>query len=484
MSTALATGTNTAANTGQGSCLNHTKPSHFYGNVTLDDYDWASGNITNYIIKIILEEVLGYSVSMVTCPSCSVYNWDGLSNGTVMASLEVWVDASPIRQQILQNRSTGADRTIEDAGPSGVLTQVGWFTQKFALDLYPELASYRGLKANHSAYRYAVPQNLWAQSEANLINAVTVLTSHNIPALFALYVPHAFFNYYSVYSDSRFKFERVSLPTLVAGVCDVNCADYSQIVVQKLINANLRTTSQELYWFFRQISLTTDDITNVISWNQYENMSDRDAACRWVQENNNSWSKWIWFRNCDNDCSNHGYCEFSQCYCDHGWTGSNCGVSEDVFEIPLFAFMGADAVALVTVYLYLRHKNPYGHNTFVFTIGITLLKAMADIMFWVRYAGFSGSVKEDWYFIVGITTLAAPTFMSLIGIIITIRNARKLEDFEEYYNHSPFTVQAFTLLSSLNPNIILILTSNIMMMDRYNAPLKKAFRKNIKEILD
>jgi ABC-type proline/glycine betaine transport system substrate-binding protein len=83
--------------------------------VVLDQVSWASARLNNWVAKILLEEVLGERVEFDTNPRPEIYDWEGLSNGTVTATLEVWAD----NLEDIIDYYTLDLRTVESVGPLG-----------------------------------------------------------------------------------------------------------------------------------------------------------------------------------------------------------------------------------------------------------------------------------------------------------------------------------------------------------------------------
>ncbi|KAJ3098921.1 hypothetical protein HDU97_003593 [Phlyctochytrium planicorne] len=351
------------------------------GPLVIDYYSWDSGNIYNYLMKILAEEVLSYPVQFAEYDGNNVYNWTGMIAGNVHVSFDVWVTTDS-RKKYIKDFALSSNRTIESAGANGQNVQSGWFVPEWVVDAYPALASYRGLKDPNVARVLAlnastiakIPKPVFAQPSTNKTEwfdsnnkalVLTVLPSYandpnpkliknlglsalaeyagsddsfttsmwremtlaGMPVLFSLWAPHQFLAEYVYRNDNRFKMVRLALPAYDARICgtgdNLNC-DFDSTFPQKILSSSLQGLSDELYWLAKQLSLTNDDLNLMLGQISYKNATIEAAVCTWMKNNQDTWKNWLWFRNCAGGCGANGYCTFNKCACNQGYEGANC----------------------------------------------------------------------------------------------------------------------------------------------------------------
>ncbi|KAI9197465.1 uncharacterized protein BJ171DRAFT_221151 [Polychytrium aggregatum] len=422
------------------------------------------------------------------------------------------------------------------AGPSGLISQIGWFTQMWTMDTYPELASYRGLQRQfNGSARFALTSSAlnasglgppdacpdcgarvwnttasgygalfaidpswagdvqlhvtlnnmnlmveWSGSENGLIQAFTKLNAIHQPFIMAFYEPHSLFNLWIAKNDSSYRLSRISLPEYDSNLCNASCADFSSLVVQKIVNSQLSTTNPEVYWLTRLWTITNTDINNFLSYSDILGLEDRDSACMWVKQNNATWSRWLWFRQCPNNCNSpNGYCFMNQCVCVDQWSGVDCGIPENTYEVPIIAGGLAFSAILVVIYLSLRYNCPSGQNTIVFSIGLSIAKVIADSIFWIRYSGFTN--RSVYILFTGVAFIGAPVLLSFLLMSTLLgREVKKNSSFRKYMDRYTLPLCAVMMLSSLNPAIIKLSSSRIMKWAVFTAPLSLELSKNVK----
>ncbi|KAI9197466.1 uncharacterized protein BJ171DRAFT_570694 [Polychytrium aggregatum] len=507
-----------------------------WGTVTLDGYNWRTGNVTNWIAKIILEEALGYPTTIVPCPNSCIYNWNGLSDGSVMASLEVWIDASPDREQIFLDRSTGPYRTLEGAGPSGLISQIGWFTQMWTMDTYPELASYRGLQRQfNGSARFALTSSAlnasglgppdacpdcgarvwnttasgygalfavdpswagdlqshialnnlslvteWTGSEAALADTFVKLNNVGQPVLLALPNPHYILTLWTARNDSRYRLSQVSLPEYDPKMCNYSCSAYPNYVVQKIVNSGLSVTNPEIYWLIRFWTISNADVDYFLAFGSDDGLEDRDAACLWVKTHRQTWSQWLWFRQCPNNCTApNGLCFNNQCLCHGQWSGSDCSIPEPTYQTPIIVTAVCYLTGLILVYVLLRRTNNDANNAIVFTIGFSICKYVADAWFWMRYASFT--TKSVYVLALGVLFIAGPAllFFIVLSMLLSVE-LKENSSFRKYMDGHNLVLCAIMMLASLSPNTIYLSSSKIANWKGFGAPYSIEFEGQIK----
>ncbi|EPZ33166.1 hypothetical protein O9G_001135 [Rozella allomycis CSF55] len=296
--------------------------------VVLDQYDWDAGIIENEIVRILLEDHLGYKVEYSPI-STDVYNWDLLSS-EAYTLLWVWVTTDNRKQKLAKGIS---DRTIEVAGPLGYISQAGIYIPEKTVREYPGLASYHGLvdpalvapisltntqiaqirtplssapvanwvPTNGKGFvivvlpsyggdpipSFASRMGLYVErqsagSETRQFEVLQDLIAINSSAIISLWTPHPNLVKWKYLNNTDLKLERVALPVYNKDYCNPegatqNC-DFNTVVIQKLIWAGLNDYNKELYWLFRAFSLTLDDINNLMAEKVFGGKEAYDVA--------------------------------------------------------------------------------------------------------------------------------------------------------------------------------------------------------------
>ncbi|KAJ3111467.1 Metabotropic glutamate receptor 3 [Phlyctochytrium bullatum] len=387
--------------------------------IVLDGYTWNSGSIYNHVLKILAEEVLSYPITFAAPDADKVYNWDRLVNGSVHMSLgEIWT-GSPVltfedvwittdeRKKYITDFALSSNRKIESAGANGQNALSGWFAPQWAVDAWPAMASFRGLRDASIARLFSLndsvianlPKPKFAQPSTNRTDwfatgnralILTILPSYandpnpalvrnlnlqadvqysgeddayaaevwrsltlmGVPMVFSLWQPHQIFSEYLYRRDDRFKMVRIALPEFDERTCGkgdaLNC-DFQPSFPQKILSSSLQSLSDEMYWLAKQIALTNEDLNGMLGEISYRNSSLEDVACAWVKNNTNTWNSWIWFRKCDSGCGVNGYCQFNQCICKEGWEGAKCDVQKVLRFVDYTAIAGIAFLAITVL---------------------------------------------------------------------------------------------------------------------------------------
>ncbi|KAJ3116719.1 hypothetical protein HDU96_008958 [Phlyctochytrium bullatum] len=375
--------------------------------IVIDGYDWNSGSVYNYVLKILAEEVLSYPVKFGP-PNPNVYDWEGLVNGTVHVSLDVWLTSASRRQYITDYALSG-NRKLETAGANGQNALSGWFVPQWAVDAYPAAASFRGFRDPNISRLFAlnetiisrIPKPVFPQPSTNRTEwiptdralVLTILPSYandpnpslvrnlnlqasvqyagsgdaytaeiwrnltlqGVPVIFSLWQPHEVFSEFIYRNDMRFKMIRLALPEFDERTCgsgtNLNC-DFQSTFPQKVVSTRLQALSDEMYWLAKQIALTNEDINRMLGEISYRSSSLEDAACTWIKNNTNTWNQWIWFRKCDTGCGENGFCQFNQCVCKEGWEGAKCNVQKILRFVEFNSAVGIGILFVTVLFLF------------------------------------------------------------------------------------------------------------------------------------
>jgi len=316
---------------------------------------WDSSAINAQVAAILLREYGGFNVTVRLDPTGD-YDYLGMAEGITDVNLEVWAYATVPTPIWFENRS------LTLAGSLGVVGRSGWFMPQYALDALPNLASFRGFEdcdnvvlldsnatqGNLGELVSASPE--WTDTKASLqviengnlcLEAVFYSNATGIvdawikkvearePILFYYWEPTEIFlkhKYVNTSNADDYLLDRVSLPYYSIECDDLwnngyNC-DYEQSIVVKMMS-NRRDLDPELIHFYQSFTMSNADQRFLLAEYTYtEGFTYYDAACSWVKENREKWTKWFW--DCPNDCFGQGVCENSTCTCFEGFEGDLC----------------------------------------------------------------------------------------------------------------------------------------------------------------
>lgn len=140
--------------------------------------EWTGAHISTHIAGQLLEK-LGYKVEYVTAGNFPQFS--GLSDGTLSASVEVWMNnVGDIFPKVLE------EKKIEDIGPLGLETREGWIYPKFMEQVCPGLPDWTALEKPECVAALATPETLpngrfldypadWGS------RAATIIADNNLP---------------------------------------------------------------------------------------------------------------------------------------------------------------------------------------------------------------------------------------------------------------------------------------------------------------
>ena len=108
---------------------------------------WTGSAVNANIAKILLEQQLGYTVSLVDIDEFAQF--PALSTGELDATLEVWPSGHA------EDYATyiEGDGSVVDGGELGVVGKIGWYVPTYLVDEHPEIATVEGLNEDAVAVR-------------------------------------------------------------------------------------------------------------------------------------------------------------------------------------------------------------------------------------------------------------------------------------------------------------------------------------------
>jgi len=272
---------------------------------------WQASEINATIIKIILEEEMGYPVELVAIDENS--QWESLSSGAIHTSLEIWPSGHKenIKKFIEENKS------VENGGELGPVGKIGWFIPKYLLTDHPSLTTWEGLKDPKIATLFASPSGkgqfftgdaTWTQydeqiiknlnlnfevkvlgSEENLIEEVDTAYKAKKPLLFYFWTPHWAHSLYDLVPVKLPEYTDACYENLDTGV---NC-DYPSDQLFKIYWSGFKQYAPDAYEFLNNFNYTNQDQIGMLAAVQLEKKTVEEVARIWVKNNESVWKPWL-----------------------------------------------------------------------------------------------------------------------------------------------------------------------------------------------
>ncbi|MFF9018552.1 ABC transporter substrate-binding protein [Streptomyces sp. NPDC014870] len=276
--------------------------------VTLSVQSWVGAQANVAVAQYLLEHELGYRVDTVQIDE--VPAWDALSQGRVDAILEDW--GHPEQEK----RYVEDKGTIARGGDLGVTGHIGWFVPTYFAEQHPDVTDWKNLNKYADRLRTAesggkgqlldgspsyvtndkaLVKNLdldyevvFAGSEAAQITQIKQFAKEGKPFLSYWYKPQWLFE--------KVPMTEVKLPAYTVG-CDadpekVACA-YPHTPLQKFLNARFAAGGGDAAAFLKKFRWTTEAQNDVALMIAEQKLSPKEAAERWVKENEATWRAWL-----------------------------------------------------------------------------------------------------------------------------------------------------------------------------------------------
>jgi hypothetical protein len=192
-------------------------------------------------------------------------------------------------------------------GPLGILGRVGWFCREADVELLPSLAGYRGLKdpevVRHFNSTFIAIERDWGDiglAMANFDlryevaylgdaadNVIRARLNADLPVLFYLWSPHALHNRYSL--------NRIQLPEYRPLLFEQSLSDYPTDVVEKVASRQLAGVAEKVANLYSRFQISNYAQEIMLAMIDTEGLSVMEAACTWMQkeENEGTWQAWI-----------------------------------------------------------------------------------------------------------------------------------------------------------------------------------------------
>ncbi len=285
------------------------------GTIRLAVNPWNGSAVNVEVAKQLLESEFGYAVETVDIDENA--QWAAINTGDLHASLEVWPSG---HAQNVADFIDNPDGSVADIGLLGPVGTIGWFTPTFAVDQYPELATWEGFLDPELAGMYATAETgdlgqflggdpswvqydddiianlglhlqvVWAGSEEAILAAVDASIAREQPVLVYFWTPHSAFNAYDLtqvelpaYSDECYA---------TADSDGVDCA-YPADPLFKIAWSGLEEAAPAAWSLLSNMSYTTADQISMLAAVEADGRSVEEAAAEWIAANESTWSAWL-----------------------------------------------------------------------------------------------------------------------------------------------------------------------------------------------
>jgi glycine betaine/proline transport system substrate-binding protein len=271
---------------------------------------WTASAINTEIAKQLIEKHLGNKVEVVKIDENTQFT--GLAAGDLDAVFEVWPSGvTPEEQKFFD------DKQVVNAGPLGVVGQIGWFVPDYVLEKYPTLSSWEGLKDPEVAKAFASAETgdkgrflatdpSYSQADAVLIKnlnlpfevkysgteAATIAeldskASAKEPVLMYWWTPTA--------AAGKYNLKQVPLPKN-DGKCFSNEAatcDYPADPMFKAVSAKLAAKDAKVQAFIEKFTLTNEDQLKLLPAVEIDQKPAEEIAGEWIAANESLWTTWL-----------------------------------------------------------------------------------------------------------------------------------------------------------------------------------------------
>eukprot|EP00029_Vermamoeba_vermiformis_P004835 TRINITY_DN154_c0_g2_i1.p1 TRINITY_DN154_c0_g2~~TRINITY_DN154_c0_g2_i1.p1 ORF type:complete len:708 (+),score=157.53 TRINITY_DN154_c0_g2_i1:228-2351(+) len=277
------------------SCLNLPRPDGYNERkvVNISLASNANSAIHAHIVSILLDEVIGEQNNLV--PANAIDVWPRVASGEIHACMEYW----PSTRQAEEQKYFYEEKTVTSAGPVGIIGTIGWYMPRYVLKDVPTALSGDFTNPNVSAYfnnTFILGDKYWAGPEQKIIESngynltVKVLSgiaefNAMLAAKYAKQEPMLFFAWRPNVIFSNYDLVRVSLPN--------NTVYYPSEILGKLMANDLREYAPAAAYLAQSYSMNTNTMNNLLSLIYTKNYTAYDAACYWLNENEQIWENWI-----------------------------------------------------------------------------------------------------------------------------------------------------------------------------------------------
>jgi glycine betaine/proline transport system substrate-binding protein len=273
--------------------------------------NWTASLIEAEILKQLIEQNLGNPVEVLDIDENAMFA--GMSSGEVDVNLEVWPSGvTPDEQAFID------DGSVTNMGELGAIGKIGWFMPAYALEQYPELATWEGLKKpeiakafataatgdngrflgmdpSFSQYDEAIIKNLslpfqvqFSGSEAATMAEIEARAANKEPMLMYYWSPTAAVGKYNLVNVA------LPAPTVDCAAEGDKCdGDYPEDVLFKIASTKLKDKDAKVWTLVQYFKLTTEDQLGLLPKLELEKRDPVEVAAEWIKANESVWKAWL-----------------------------------------------------------------------------------------------------------------------------------------------------------------------------------------------
>ncbi len=283
------------------------------GTVNIAENAWVGYQADAAVVAYLLQNKLGCTVVKKTIDE--TISWQGFPTGQVDAILEVW------GHKDLYAKYVTMDKTAVDVGPNGAQGVIGWFVPKSFADAHPDIqtADKNPAILNTYADQFKTSESgdkgqlldgdptfvtedagiiaglglnykvVFSGSEAASNKAIKAAIDQNKPILAYYYTPNWF--------STKVDLVHIPLPPATPG-CDTDphkiTCDYPPYdALYKVVSSKLATNGSPAFDLIKNFKWTNEDQNTVASYIANDNMTDDQAAQKWLDANPTKWAAWM-----------------------------------------------------------------------------------------------------------------------------------------------------------------------------------------------
>ncbi|MFM7338459.1 MAG: glycine betaine ABC transporter substrate-binding protein [Actinomycetota bacterium] len=273
--------------------------------------NWTASAIEVEIVKQLIEANLGNPVEIVDIDENAMIT--GMSTGEIDANVEVWPSGFTADEQAFVD-----DGSVVKMGELGAIGKIGWFVTPNALEQFPQLSSWEGLKdpevvkafataatgaqgrvlgmdPSFSQYEEPIVKNLkldfkvqYSGSEAATQAEIIAATEAGKPVLMYYWMPSA--------AVGKYGLKNIALPkpTVDCATATDKCdGDYPEDVLFKIASAKLEAKDAKVFNFFKKFKFTTEDQLSTLGPVEIDGRPASEIAAEWIAANEATWSEWF-----------------------------------------------------------------------------------------------------------------------------------------------------------------------------------------------
>ncbi|MEO8570353.1 MAG: ABC transporter substrate-binding protein [Chloroflexota bacterium] len=283
------------------------------GTVNIAENAWVGYQADAAVVAYLLQNKLGCTVVKKTIDE--TISWQGFPTGQVDAILEVW------GHKDLYAKYVTMDKTAVDVGPNGAQGVIGWFVPKSFADAHPDIltADKNPAILNTYADQFKTSESgdkgqlldgdptfvtedagiiaglglnykvVFSGSEAASNKAIKAAIDQNKPILAYYYTPNWF--------STKVDLVHIPLPPATPG-CDTDphkiTCDYPPYdALYKVVSSKLATNGSPAFDLIKNFKWTNEDQNTVAAYIANDNMTDDQAAQKWLDANPTKWAAWM-----------------------------------------------------------------------------------------------------------------------------------------------------------------------------------------------